>query len=185
MWEESTTSERLNAGNRKYFLIGTGKVSRAKVLANIRAPKMRCPHPLSGELRMFLRPSFASASVAPEMDEPPQKLLRTVSFVVHATRGIIRDQNVRRKTMFILLVVALLLLFSGSTFLAATLNPRQHPGWFIFFWFVCAWLTLTAMFLAIFDVLMVRLQGRKAERSLSRKYSRPETPDWPSTRDGE
>ena len=146
---------------------------------------MRCPHPLSSELRMFLRPSFASASVAPEMDEPRKKPLRTVSFVVHATRGIIRDQNVRRKTMFILLVVALLLLFSGSTFLAATLNPRQHPGWFIFFWFVCAWLTLTAMFLAIFDLLMVRLQGRKAERSLSRKYSRTETPDWPSTRDGE
>jgi len=58
------------------------------------------------------------------MDEPAQKPLRTVSFVVHATRGIIRDQNVRRKTMFLLLVVALLLLFSGSTFLAATINRR-------------------------------------------------------------
>lgn len=119
------------------------------------------------------------------MDEPPEKSLRTVSFVVHATRGIIRDQNVRRKTMLILLVAALVLLFSGSTFLAATINPREHPGWFACFWLVCAWLTLTAMFLAIFDLLMVRLQGRKTERTLRKKFSEADTPDWPSARNGE
>src|SRR5437762_13675726 len=104
------------------------------------------------------------------MDEPPQKPLRTFSFVVHATRGVIRDQTVRRKTMFILLIIALLLLFFGSTFLAPTINPRQHPVWFILFWFVCAWLTLTAMFLAIFDMLVVRLQGRRASRTLRDEF---------------
>jgi len=120
-----------------------------------------------------------------KMDEPPQKPLRTVSFVVHATRGVIRDPNVRRKTMFILLVVALLLLFLGSTFLAATLNPRQHPGWFIFFWFVCAWLTLTALFLAVFDMVVIRLQGRKAERRLREKFPDNATPGSPSAHDRE
>jgi hypothetical protein len=119
------------------------------------------------------------------MDETPGKPLRTLSFVVHATRGIIRDQNVRRKTMFVLLIIAMALLFCGSTFLAPIITPREHPGWFIFFWFVCAWLTLTAMFLAIFDLLMVKLQARKAERSLRQNFSEAETPHWPKGRDGE
>jgi hypothetical protein len=119
------------------------------------------------------------------MDELSDKPLRKVSFVVHATRGVIRDQNVRRKTMFILVVVALVLLFSGSTFLATIINPREHPGWFIFFWFVCGWLTLTAMLLAFFDMLMVRLQARRAERTLREKIPVAETPDWPSARDRE
>ena len=134
---------------------------------------------------MFLRLSVVSASVDALMDEPPGKPLRAVSFVVHATRGVIRDQNVRRKTMFILLVIALVLLFSGSTFLAGLINPREHPGWFIFFWAVCAWITLTAMLLAIFDLLMVRFHGRRAERSLREKYSQAESRDWPRARDGE
>jgi hypothetical protein len=116
---------------------------------------------------------------------PNEKPLRTTSFVIHATRGVIRDQTTRRKIMFGLLVIALVLLFSGSTFLAPIITPREHPGWFIFFWFVCAWLTLTAMFLAIFDLLMVRLEARKTERTLRQKFSEPETRNWPSARDGE
>jgi protein-S-isoprenylcysteine O-methyltransferase Ste14 len=99
-------------------------------------------------------------------DSPEGKPLRATSFVVHATRGVIRDQNARRKTMFVLLVVALVLLFIGSTFLGSMLNPREHPFWFIFYWFVCGWLTLTAMLLALFDLLIVRAQARKAERLL-------------------
>jgi protein-S-isoprenylcysteine O-methyltransferase Ste14 len=120
-----------------------------------------------------------------QMDEPPEKTLRTVSFVVHATRGLIRDQNMRRKTMFVLLVVALVLLFSGSTFLAPLINPHAHPGWFIFFWFVCAWLTLTALFLAVFDMLVIRLHGRKAERTLREKFPDNATPGSPSAHDRE
>jgi len=99
-------------------------------------------------------------------DSSNGKPLRTISFVIHATRGVVRDQVVRRKTMFALLVVALLLLFSGSTFLQGVINPRAHPFWFVLFWVVCAWLTITAMLLAIFDLLMVRLAGRRAKRQL-------------------
>jgi hypothetical protein len=40
------------------------------------------------------------------------------------------------------------------------------------------------MLLAIFDLLMVKLHGRKAERNLREKYSQTETQDWPSTREG-
>jgi hypothetical protein len=57
--------------------------------------------------------------------EPPEKQLSILSFAMHATRGVIRDQSTRRKTMFVVLVVALVLLFSGSTFLQSNLNPRS------------------------------------------------------------
>ena len=113
------------------------------------------------------------------MDEPPEKTLRSVSFAVHATRGVIRDQTARRKTMFVLLVVALVLLFAGSTLLRSILNPRAHPVWFIFYWLVCGLLTVTAMLLALFDLLVVRAQARKAERLLRPELREAQNPDSP------
>jgi protein-S-isoprenylcysteine O-methyltransferase Ste14 len=109
---------------------------------------------------------------------PNEKPLRAASFVIHATRGIIRDHNTRRKAMFILLVVALVLLLSGSTFLQELLNHHEHPICFIVFWLTCGWLTLTAMLLAIFDMLIVRLEARRAQRALRERLKSAEaTPD--------
>jgi protein-S-isoprenylcysteine O-methyltransferase Ste14 len=120
------------------------------------------------------------------MNTPPdQKPLRSASFVVHVTRGVIRDQNMRRKAMLALLVVALLLLLSGSTFLAPLLNPREHLGWSLFFWLSCVWLTLTALLLALFDLLIVRVQARKARRALNQEFSPGLSPNSPSGREGE
>src|SRR6266536_5930676 len=116
-------------------------------------------------------------------DSPDEKPLRTTSFVIHATRGLIRDPNTRRKMMFVVVLVALALLFSGSTFLQSALNPRDHPVWFVLFWLICAWLALTVMLLAIFDMLVVRAAARKAERILRSQLSQTKTPDSPrSTR---
>lgn len=112
-------------------------------------------------------------------DSPGEKPLRTTSFVIHATRGLIRDPNARRKTMFTVVLVALVLLFSGSTFLESALNPHEHPVWFILFWLICAWLALTALLLAVFDMLMVRAAARKAERILRSQLPQTETPDSP------
>ena len=117
--------------------------------------------------------------------EPPEKQLSVLSFVVHATRGVIRDQNTRRKTMFVMLVVALMLLFLGSTFLRSLLNPHEHPVWFILYWLVCAWLTVSAMLLALFDVLVVRAQIRSAAKILRNKLPEAETPSSPDSRDNE
>src|SRR5438034_10714034 len=100
---------------------------------------------------------------------PDEKRLRTTSFVVHATRGVIRDQTTRRKAMLFLLVLALLLLISGFTFLQPALNPQEHPWRVIFFWIVCIWLTFTALLLALFDLLVLRLQARRSERALREK----------------
>ena len=99
-------------------------------------------------------------------NSPDEKRLQTTSFVVHATRGVIRDQNTRRKTMLFLLMLALLLLILGFTVLEPALNPREHPWRVIFFWIVCIWLTFTALLVALFDLLVLRLQARRAERAL-------------------
>ena len=100
---------------------------------------------------------------------PEEKRLRTTSFVMHATRGVIRDQNARRKTMLVLLMLELLLLISGFTFLQPALNPQEHPWRVILFWIVCIWLTFTATLLALFDLLVLRLEARRAERALREK----------------
>jgi protein-S-isoprenylcysteine O-methyltransferase Ste14 len=102
---------------------------------------------------------------------PGENHLQFVSFVIHATRGVIREQSVRRKTMFALLGLALLLLVSGSTFLAPVLNPREHLGTALIFWIACVWLTLTALLLALFDLVAVRRSGRRAELNLQQRYS--------------
>jgi hypothetical protein len=82
---------------------------------------------------------------------------------------VIRDQNTRRKAMVFLLAIALLLLISGFTFLQSALNPREHPWRVIFFWIACVWLTFTALLLALFDLLVLRSQARRAERELREK----------------
>ena len=100
------------------------------------------------------------------------KAQNETSLIVFATRGIIRDRTTRRKTMSFLLMVALVFLFFGSTFLQSALDPGEHPAWFILFWLICAWLTFIAMVLAIFDLLVVRLDGRKAQRELRETVDR-------------
>src|SRR5947209_773312 len=98
-----------------------------------------------------------------------EKQLEAWSFVVHATRGVIRDQTTRRKAMLLLLALALLLLILGFTVLQPALNPRDHPWRVIFFWVACVWLTFTALLLALFDLLVLRVQARQAERALREK----------------
>lgn len=102
-------------------------------------------------------------------NSPDEKELQPVSFIVHATRGVIRDQRTRRKAMAFLLALAVLMLLAGFTILQSFMNPREHPWFVILFWVVCVWLTFTATLLAIFDLLIVRLQARRAQRALREK----------------
>jgi Na+/melibiose symporter-like transporter len=95
--------------------------------------------------------------------------LRIGSFAAYAARGLIRDQTTRRWAMFFTLSAAMLMLFLGTTFLQPLLSPHEHPAWFILFWLACAWLTLTALLLAFFDLLLVRAQTRAAKRELREK----------------
>jgi hypothetical protein len=100
---------------------------------------------------------------------PKAKSFWMVAFIVHATRGILRDQITRRWTMFGTLFVALLLLISGSTLLRGTLIA--HPASFLLFWVFVVWLTVTALLLAFLDLLIARARTRAAKKILESGFS--------------
>lgn len=109
-------------------------------------------------------------------EAPEEKELKTVSFIVHATRGVIRDQKTRRKAMVVLLAVAVLMLIAGFTILQSALNPHEHPWFVILFWLACVWLTFTATLLAIFDLIVIRMEARRGQGALREKLE-SQTPD--------
>ncbi len=95
-----------------------------------------------------------------------------VPFTIHATRGLLRDQGSRRKTMTISLIAALALLVAGLTVLRPWLDPHQHPARFILYWLACGWETVLVVLLALLDLLMVRSQTRAARKALREQYAR-------------
>ena len=111
------------------------------------------------------------------MDErPPEKRLRVAPFAIHATRGLLRDQKSRRRTMAVSIVVALLFLVTGLTVLRPWLDPHEHPWRFIFFWLACAWETVLAILLALFDMLLARAQERATRKALRQQVGGDEAP---------
>ena len=109
-------------------------------------------------------------------DRPPEKRLRVAPFAIHATRGLLRDQKSRRRTMAVSIAVALFLLVTGLSVFRSWLNPHEHPWRFIFFWLACAWETVLAILLALFDVLLMRAQERAARKAL-REQMESDTPE--------
>jgi hypothetical protein len=102
-------------------------------------------------------------------ETPEEKPLQPASFVIYVTRGVIRDQKTRRRVMVLVLTAAIIVMIFGATILQKVLDPHERPGWFLFYWLVCAWLTMTAILLALFDLLMLRIAARKAERDLRKE----------------
>jgi hypothetical protein len=95
-----------------------------------------------------------------------------INLIAGIAKGIIRDQNTRRHTMFFVILAALLLLFCGVTFLNSSLVER--PMIFILFWGACAWLTILSILLAIYDLLVVRARARALRRELLAKVLKKE-----------
>ncbi len=87
--------------------------------------------------------------------------------------------------MFYGLIVALVMLFFGSMFFRWL---REYPLLFLIYWGACAWITLLAMLLAIFDLLLVRAAAKRARRKLEAEYlgevhrETSHDPDPPGTR---
>ncbi len=67
--------------------------------------------------------------------------------------------------MFFVMLSALVMLFFGATFLDGWL--REHPVLFLFYWLACAWATLTAVLLALYDLLVIRAEVRRERRRLA------------------
>ena len=113
---------------------------------------------------------------------PPPKRFWMVPFTIHATRGLLRDQQARRKTMAVSLILAIALLVAGLTVLRSWLDPHEHPFRCILYWLVCAWETVLVLLLALFDLLLVRAQARAARKALQQQISR--SPDQASDETG-
>ena len=90
-----------------------------------------------------------------------------LKFILQITIGIVRDQNMRRNVMFFVVLAAIVMLFLGATFLNSFLTAR--PFYFLGYWGLCAWLTVLAMLMAIYDLLVVRARARLLERELRAK----------------
>ena len=96
---------------------------------------------------------------------PPEKRLEMAPFTIHATRGLLRDPKLRRIMMAITVAIAAVMLVTGLTVLRSWLHPHEHLWRFVFFWFACAWQTVLAILLALFDLLMVRAEARAARKA--------------------
>src|SRR5438128_12253430 len=73
---------------------------------------------------------FEAKGKMQSMAEEPARL-RIVSFAIHSDRGVIRDQSTRRWVMFVTLVLPMLMLFSGTTFVHPLLSARDDADWFV------------------------------------------------------
>jgi len=89
-------------------------------------------------------------------------MLRTIILI---TRGILQEARSRRGAMSILLVAALLMIAAGSTFLAPDLVV---PFRFLLYWGICGWFTLTALLLALWDMILLRIAARRERRALEK-----------------
>ena len=104
---------------------------------------------------------------------PPNKSFWMVPFTIHATRGLLRDQRSRRRTMTVSLIIAVALLVAGLTVFRSWLNPHEHPMRFILYWLACVWETLLVLLLALLDLLLVRAQTRDARKILRESVANP------------
>jgi hypothetical protein len=78
----------------------------------------------------------------------------------------------RRATMFVVAILAMLVVFFGSVFLG---SKDENPWLFIGYWLGCAWLTVLLLLLALYDLIVVRAKMAEEQRKLKAEFfdSRP------------
>lgn len=109
-----------------------------------------------------------SASPLPHEPENPKsnKLKDHAGFVYLVSKGLARDQGMRRNLMCWFIMSAVVILFIGIVFLDEFLRERRLI--FGFYWLTCAWLTLSSVLLAVFDILLQFAKGRATRRALTK-----------------
>ena len=96
-------------------------------------------------------------------------------FVIQVSKGVIRHQRARRLVMFYSVLVALVLLFAGAVLQWPA--PHEHPLLFFGYWAVCAWITLLAVLLALYDLVKVRAEALRLRRELAQQHFEKKTDD--------
>ncbi len=93
--------------------------------------------------------------------------MRALRLIIEISKGIAREENQRRRAISVLLASALGLVAIG----VFPLWPAfpAHPIFFAIYWFVCGWLTICVLLLAIYDLLMVIRRGREERDAAHRR----------------
>ena len=66
--------------------------------------------------------------------------------------------------MFYVVIAAMVMAFVGDVFFEGWLRERLVR--FVVYWLVCGWLTILAALLAVYDLILVRVQHRLLRRQL-------------------
>jgi hypothetical protein len=98
-----------------------------------------------------------------------------VRSILQLSRAFIHDQRLRRSMMFYTSLGSVLMLFVGAVLIDNSLRAR--PVLFVLWWVACAWLMLTSLLLALFDMLAIRLAARRERRELARRIFNKDHPD--------
>ena len=96
-----------------------------------------------------------------------------IRITVLLSKAIIRDPVLRRKSMFWIIGIAVLMLFLGQLLLSDDWR-QKHPMLYLCYWFGCAWLTLTGVLLAVLDILVIRAAARTTRRRLEKELAAQE-----------
>jgi hypothetical protein len=118
----------------------------------------------------FFSPAQARPRVAHREDS--LAVVTNSRFIIQISKGLIRNQRARRLIMFYSVIIALVLLFAGSTLLWNFL--RDHPLVFLAYWAVCAWITLLTVLMALYDMVRVRAEARQALRRVREEFNNRE-----------
>ena len=105
-------------------------------------------------------------SVPPSPSTEPRRTVGPLRALLLYTRGLIVDQHLRRVTMFYAVLIPMLMVFAGVEFSWDWMDPHQHFYHFAIYWLICGWLTILAALLAIYDILVTRMQARVLQRAL-------------------
>jgi hypothetical protein len=97
-----------------------------------------------------------------------EAVVNNAKFAIQVSKGLIRQRRARRLVMFYSVLVALVLLFAGAV--AQWPEPHEHPLLFVGYWAACAWITLLAVLLALYDLLQVRGEAQRLRRELAQEH---------------
>ncbi len=95
---------------------------------------------------------------------PPPARGGPLRWLILYTRGLILDQHLRRLTMFYVVIAAMVMAFVGDVFFEGWL--REKLVRFVVYWLVCGWLTILSALLAVYDLILLRVQHRLLRRQL-------------------
>jgi hypothetical protein len=87
------------------------------------------------------------------------------------TKGLLRDTRLRRNVMLWVMLTALVMLFLGA-WLMTDEWARKHFAIYFLYWAACAWLTLTGILLAVFDMLIIRAAAKAMRRRIEEDTAR-------------